>query len=287
VRCYSLASSPEVDARLKVTVKRVEGGRASNWLNDQLKQGDRIDVLPPSGRFVLHESAGPLLLFAGGSGITPVISLVKSALAVTRRRIRLFYANRDADSIIFRRELAALAASHPERFELVHHLDAEAGFVDARRIGEQLPGFEQAHCYLCGPGPFMDEVEQTLRARGVAREHIFIERFVSLPDIGAPVVDLPSEAAVPKEILVHLEGRTHRVPYRRGQSLLQAARAAGLDAPFACEEGYCGSCAARCRQGTVVMAVNDVFEEEEVEEGWILTCQGHPTGPVCEISYDE
>ena len=287
IRCYSLASSPDVDAEYKVTVKRVAEGRVSNWFNDQLRVGDRIRVLPPSGRFVLRESEAPLLLFGGGSGITPVISLVKTALATTDRPAKLFYANRDAASVIFRAELDALVTRHPDRLEVVHHLDAEAGFADTRRLAEEIAGYENAHCYVCGPGPFMDVVEAALRSRQVPREQIFIERFVSPPDGEAPQVEVATEAEVPAEIVVHLEGRTHRVPYRKGQSILQAARAAGLEAPFACEEGYCGSCAAKKLQGQVVMAANDVFDADEVAEGWILTCQSHPTGPVCEVVYED
>jgi 3-ketosteroid 9alpha-monooxygenase subunit B len=287
IRCYSLSSSPDVDREVQVTVKRVADGRVSNFFHDRLHAGDRLEVLPPSGRFVLHEGGAPLVLFAGGSGITPVLSLVKSALATTARRVRLFYANRDADSIIFRRQLDELARRHPGRLSVVHHLDAEAGFADAALVARQLEGFEGAHCYLCGPGPFMALVEETLRARGVEKERIFIERFVSFPDGEALRIELSAEAEAPSELIVHLGGRTHRIPYEKGQSILRAVLAAGLEPPFACEEGYCGSCAAHRLQGEVVMAVNDVFDADELEEGWVLTCQGRPVSPVCEIRYDD
>lgn len=287
IRCYSLSTSPDVDREVQVTVKRVEGGRVSNWFHDGLRQGDRIEVLPPSGRFVLHESDAPLLLFAGGSGITPVLSLLKSALATTRRSIRLFYANRDAESVIFRRELDELERRHADRLSVVHHLDAEVGFAGADQVARQLEGLEDPHCYLCGPGPFMALVEETLRARGVDGGRIFIERFVSFPDDEAPRIELSAEAEAPAELIVHLGGRTHRVPYEKGQSILRAVLAAGLEPPFACEEGYCGSCAAHRLQGEVVMAVNDVFDPEELEEGWILTCQGRPVSAICEIRYDD
>jgi len=287
IRCYSLASSPGVDAEHKVTVKRVAEGRVSNWFNDQLREGDRLWVLPPSGRFVLRDSDAPLLLFGGGSGITPVISLVKTALASTDRRAKLFYANRDASSVIFRAELDALVDRYPERLVVVHHLDADSGFADERRVAAEVAGYPDADCYVCGPGPFMDVVEAALRAHHVPRERIFIERFVSPPDGHAPQPEIAADAEVPQEIVVHLEGQTHHVPYRKGQSILEAVRAAGLEAPFACEEGYCGSCAAKKLQGEVVMATNDVFDAEEVEEGWILTCQGHPTGSLCEVLYED
>ncbi len=287
IRCYSLASSPEVDREHKVTVKRVDDGRVSNWMNDQLAPGREIDVMAPAGRFVLREADAPLLMFGGGSGITPVISLLKTALASTERRIRLFYANRDEVSVIFRAELDALVAGQPDRLEVIHHLDATSGFAGPGEIGRALDGFDDAHVYVCGPTPYMDLVEATLESRGVGHERIFIERFESPADGEAPEVVLSADAEVPAEILVHLSGQLHRVPYEKGQSLLAAARKAGLEAPFACEEGYCGSCAAKRIQGDVVMATNDVFEDDELQEGWILTCQGVAASSPCEISYDE
>ena len=286
IRCYSLASSPDADGGHKVTVKRVEDGRVSNWFNDRLAAGDAVEVMPPAGRFTLRDSEAPVLLFAGGSGITPVISLMKSALATTGRRIRLLYANRDEASVIFRAELDALRAAHPERLEVSHHLDAERGFVGPSEAAAQLVGFEDAHCYVCGPTPFMDVVEAALGMKGVGPERVFIERFESPADGEMPAVELGADVVAPDELVVHLGGTTHRVPYEKGQSILAAVRAAGLEAPFACEEGYCGSCAAKRIEGEVVMATNDVFDAREVEEGWILTCQGCATGGACEVNYD-
>lgn len=287
IRCYSLASAPGVDAEPKVTVKRVEKGRVSNWMNDRIAAGSRVAVLPPAGRFVLRESTAPLLLFGGGSGITPVIALVKSALATTSRPVRLFYANRDSDSVIFRAELDALVAAHAGRLEVVHHLDAECGFATAAEIEAASAGFESAQVYVCGPTPFMDLVESTLAAAGIPGDRIFIERFESPADGEAPAVALSADAEIPTELTVHLRGEVHTVPYEKGQSILQAVRKAGLEAPFACEEGYCGSCAAKCLTGEVAMATNDVFEDDELSEGWVLTCQGVAAGGACEVSYDE
>ena len=287
IRCYSLASSPEADGGHKVTVKRVDDGRVSNWMNDTLTPGTRLDVMAPAGRFVLREADVPLLLFGGGSGVTPVISILKTALATTERRIRLFYANRDAVSVIFRAELDALVAANPDRLEVVHHLDADSGFAGPAQIQAALAGFEEAHVYVCGPTPFMDLVEATLEARGIGGERIFIERFESPADGEAPAVVLSADAEVPATLRIHLGGQVHEVPYEKGQSILSAARKAGLEAPFACEEGYCGSCAAKRIAGEVTMATNDVFEEDELAEGWVLTCQGVASGARCEISYDE
>ena len=287
VRCYSLASSPELGEAAKVTVKRVPEGRGSNWFHDHVRAGDALRVLPPLGRFVLHESARPLLFFAGGSGITPVIGLIKSALATTARRLRLLYANRDARSVIFSQELDALARRYPDRFEVIHHLDAAAGFAGAATVRAARRGFEDAEAYLCGPGPFMALVEQTLRADDVPEERIRIERF-ELPahpeaaSAAAPV----AAAGAPSELVVHLEGKTQRIPYQAGQTILDAARKAGLQPPFACEEAFCGSCAAKLVRGTVALDRNDVFTKADVEAGWILTCHGRATSPDCEITWD-
>jgi 3-ketosteroid 9alpha-monooxygenase subunit B len=290
LRCYSLSSAPETDAAPKVTVKLVPGGRGSGWFHGTVKPGSTLQVMQPAGRFVLHDAAErPLLLFAGGSGVTPILSLIKAALTTTQRRIRIFYANRDAASVIFRAELDALAAKHGARLELIHHLDAELGLTSRPEVERMHAGFEQADAYLCGPGPFMELVEQTLLARGHSRDHLWIERFEGVGEhshAGAAAAPGAGAGAVPKEVVVHLDQTVHRIPYAKGQSLLAAARKAGLGAPFACEEGYCGSCAAKKLRGSVTMLANDVFTPEEVAQGWILTCQGHAEGDECEISWD-
>ena len=287
LRCYSLASCPERGEPHKVAVKRVPGGRGSGWLHEQVRAGSVLRVMPPLGRFVLHESARPLLFFAGGSGITPVIGLIKSALATSARRIRLLYANRDRAAVIFREEIEALAKGQPERLEAIHHLDDAAGLLDAAGVRRALAGFEDAEAYLCGPGPFMSLVEQTLEAEGLPRKRIQIERF-EMPTEHAQtgVAAPPASAALPAELLVHLDGKAHRVPYRAGQTLLDAARSAGLQPPFACEEAFCGSCAAKRVRGEIVLDRNDVFSAAELAEGWILTCHGRPASAECEISWD-
>jgi len=288
LRCYSLASSPERDEPHKVTVKRVEGGRGSGWFHDEVREGHMLRVMTPLGRFVLHEAAEPLLFFAGGSGITPVISLIKTALATTARRIRILYANRDRGSVIFADELDALEAAHPERLEVRHHFDDAGGFVTAVQVAAARAGFEGAEHYLCGPGPFMALVETTLRDAGVPHARVHIERFEAseTPEGAEPLPAPHGAGGVPTELVVHLGGQLHRVPYTEGQTLLEAVRAAGLQPPFACEEAFCGSCAAKCVRGEVVLDRNDVFSAEELAEGWILTCHGRPASAECEIRWD-
>jgi len=285
-RCYSLSSAPEIDGEAKVTVKRVAGGRGSNWFHDALKEGATLDVMVPAGRFVLNGGTAPLLLFAGGSGVTPVMSLIKSALKTTQRRIRLFYANRDAQSVIFQAEFDALARAHPDRLEVCHHLDAEQGLTTAAEVTQALAGFEAAEAYLCGPGPFMTLVEETLLKSGMPRNRVLIERFEASGNEAVPVAPPEDGEVIPDAITIHFEGKVHKVPYRKGLSILNAAREAGLSPNSACEEGFCASCAAKKIKGTIVLANNDIYTEDDLANGWILTCQGHAFGEEVEITYD-
>ena len=162
VRCYSLASAPGIDPAHKVTVKRVVDGRASNWMNDSVAVGDTLEVMDPNGIFVLHDRETPIVLFSGGSGITPCISILKTALARTSRPIKLVYANRDDQSIIFKDELGALLSAHPDRLEIVHRLDDVHGFVDAARVVQEVGARQDADFYICGPGPFRQLVVELI-----------------------------------------------------------------------------------------------------------------------------
>lgn len=286
-RCYSLSSAPETDGQhLKVTVKRVVGGKGSNWFNDFLKEGGSLHVMPPAGRFVLKDSSAPLLLFGGGSGITPMMSLIKSALKSGTRRVRLFYANRDKPSIIFDNELLGLIAGHPSRLEVIHHLDAEQGLTSREEILAAMKGFENAEAYLCGPGPFMTLVEHTLTDAGMPRERVLVERFEAAGNADVPMPEAEEGEVIPSEITIHIENKTHKVPYKKGQTILEAARAAGLNPLSSCEEGFCASCAAKRIKGKVVLAKNDIYTADDLANNWILTCQGHCFGPEVEITYD-
>lgn len=290
-RCYSLSSSPDTDREHQVTIKRVSQGRVSNWFNDSVKPGDTLRVLPPAGRFTLRERETPLLLFAGGSGITPVFSILKTALVKTERKIRMVYANRDADSVIFKAELEALQGTHAGRFELIHHLDAERGFLQATDVHASLDGWLDADCYICGPGAFMDLVEHTLLTASMPREHVFVERFVSPSDpeeVSAKQASAKAsgELATPDQIRVRWDGKLHLVPYQAGQTLLQAAVAAGVDPPYSCEEGYCSSCQAKLVSGEIKMAVNDCLSDDEIADGCVLACQAYPLTEDIEIDWD-
>jgi 3-ketosteroid 9alpha-monooxygenase subunit B len=230
------------------------------------------------------------VLWSGGSGITPCISIIKTALGTTGRKMLLVYANRDARSIIFEKELKALCDVHPERLRVVHRLDDVDGFVNAAEVAARLEGDLEREHYLCGPGAFMDTVENALHEAGVARDHIHIERFVSPPDhVGeAPPSAPPTpDEVAPATITIVLDGKEHEVPYQAGERVLDAARRAGLDPPFSCEEGYCSCCMAKLEGGEVKMATNDCLTPDLLEEGWVLTCQSRCTGGRVRIEYPD
>ena len=289
-RSYSLASSPDTDREHKVTIKRVEGGRISNWMNDRVEIGTRLMVVPPAGSFVLNDADRKIILFGGGSGITPVISIVKSALVTSRRSMKLIYANRDERSIIFKAELDELERAHPDRLEVVHCLDGVDGFLDRNDVKRHV-GFDVgSDFYLCGPGPFMAIVEEALRELHVDHDLVHVERFVSPPDPGSQVEEVTlevSDDAVPDTITIVLDGEIQEIPYQKGEKILGAVRAAGLDAPYSCEEGYCSCCMAKLMAGEVKMDANDCLSKGLLDEGWVLTCQARCVSGKVRIEYPE
>ncbi len=285
VRSYSMSSSPETADPFTTTVKRVPGGRMSNWMNDALGIGDTVEVMRPTGLFVLRDTDVALVAFAGGSGITPVISIIKSALATTARPILLVYANRSADSIIFRDQLERLRSEHGERLSVHHHLDTERGLLDAAQCAalakDAATDTANADFYICGPVPYMDAVEGAVAMLGVARQHVFIERFDAAET--TPVdVDGPS----PESLVIRLDRRKHVVRYQAGDTLLEAARRGGLRPPYSCESGNCATCMAHLDKGSVTMRVNNALSADELAEGWILTCQSVPTSREVVVDYD-
>jgi ferredoxin-NADP reductase len=281
VRCYSMSSSPDTGDRFTVTVKRVPGGKMSNWMNDTLAPGDTIDVIPPTGLFVLRAAETPIVAFAGGSGITPVLSIVKTALVTTTREIVLVYANRGPDSVIFAAALERLRAGFGGRLSVHHHLDSEKGFLDAAACAALIGNRTQADFYVCGPGPYMQVVEAGLDRRGIDSARRFIERF-ELPD-AAPAASEESET---ESIVIRLDGRRHTIAYQPGDTILDTVRRAGLKPPFACEAGNCGTCMAFLGEGRATMRVNNALALGEVKEGWILTCQAVPTSREVVVDYD-
>lgn len=281
VRCYSMSSSPQTREPFTTTVKRVPEGRMSNWMNDALSPGDTIDVMPPAGLFVLRAPDVPIVAFAGGSGITPVISIIKSALATTLRDITLVYANRSPDSVIFADELERLRMASGGRLCVHHHLDSERGFLDAAACAALVGDRSQADFYVCGPAPYMDMVEAGLALAGITPGQLFIERFAIADDLPAL-----SGTSATETVVVRLDRRTKTIEYQAGDTILETARRGGLKPPFSCEGGNCATCMAHLDSGEVTMRVNNALSDEEVGEGWVLTCQSIPTSREVVVDYD-
>jgi ring-1,2-phenylacetyl-CoA epoxidase subunit PaaE len=301
-RNYSLCVAPDAD-EIRVTVKRIAGGVFSNWVGDQLKRGDTLDVMTPHGSFTTEfdpQAARHYVGFAGGSGITPVISLIRTALSIeSKSRFTLFYGNRDANSVIFLEALAALKDRYMGRFELYHFLSDEEGDVelfngmlDRETCDEAIenliddPAAVDAW-FICGPGPMMDAAEEALLDKSVASDRIHIERFTA----GRPSAALAAQMAALQEeaagqtISVTLDGRTRKVEFSAA-NILDSARDAGLPAPFACKAGVCATCRAKVTRGKVEMAARYGLTDEEVAAGYVLTCQSVPVGEGVAVDYD-
>ncbi len=301
-RNYSLCTTPDSNDWM-VTVKRIAGGVFSNWVGDELKAGDTLDVLPPHGSFTTdfdRSARRHLVGIAGGSGITPVMSLLRTAMqAEPHSRFTLLYGNRDSSSIIFLEDLARLKDRYLDRFELYHFLDAEEGDVDLfngmldrARVDdaiERLIGSADrvSDWFICGPGPMMDAAETSLIERGVGRERIHIERFTAdrpPQSLVREMADLQTKAAG-VVMSVTLDGRTRKVPFTEA-NILDSARAAGLPAPFACKAGVCATCRAKVTSGQVEMAARYGLTDEEIADGYVLTCQSVPAGDGVALDYD-
>jgi ring-1,2-phenylacetyl-CoA epoxidase subunit PaaE len=301
-RNYSLCTAP-AESDWMVTVKRIGGGLFSNWVGDQLKPGDTVEVMVPHGSFTTDfdpTRSRHLVAIAGGSGITPVISLIKTLLREEPdSRFTLFYGNRDSSSIIFLEALAALKDKHLGRLEIYHFLDAEDqdielfnGMLNRERLEEAIPSLvpdapEVDGWFICGPGPMMDAAEGALLDRNVPKERIHIERFTADRPAGAVVKEMAQlqTQAEGLSVSVTLDGRTRRVPFSAG-NILDSARASGLPAPFACKAGVCATCRAKVTGGKVEMAVHYGLTDDEVAEGYVLTCQSVPIGDGVAVDYD-
>lgn len=299
VRCYSLSSCPASDELLKITVKRVPEGKVSNFLNTMMKVGYQVEAMPPSGDFVLaDDDPRDLVAFASGSGITPVISIMKTALITSERRIRLFFANRSRDAIIFAAELDALARDHADRLEVVHHIYDEVGYLDAETVLSFLGEDSDVAVYVCGSRQFTAAVDEGLARSRVPGDSVRHERFA--PDASLDIISGPlgPEVAAEREgivassqtqtVTIGIRGGSHAVDYLQGTSLLDTARRANLTPPFACGSGICAACIARVVEGEVTMpGTPAAIEPDEIADGWVLTCQAIPVSRTVSIEYPD
>jgi len=306
-RSYSICSSP-LENELRIAVKKVDGGKFSAWINHQLKAGDLVEVLPPTGKF--YTALDPAnqkhyVAFAAGSGITPLLSIIKTTLATEpNSRFTLFYGNQNRSSIIFREELEAIKNIYMHRFAIHHMLSRETteyplyqGRLTEKKcdtIFKQLVHLKDCHeFFLCGPEAMIFEIRAFLEKAGVEASKIHFELFTTPGNKPAAaeqkeVLPIPAENEKFSVVTIRSDGISFDInlPYS-GASILDAALAAGTDLPFACKGGVCATCRAKLIAGEVYMDNNYALEPEEVKNGYILTCQSHPRSEKVSVDYDQ
>jgi len=309
-RSYSICAGVD-DGELRVGVRKVRGGLFSNWINAQLRAGDTVSVMAPQGRF--HVPLEPAahrhhVGFAGGSGITPILSIMKTVLArEPHSRFTLVYGNRSLKSTMFKEEIEDLKNRYMTRLVLLHVFSDEQtdspinmGLMNRAKIAELLAGVlparSIAQAYLCGPFQMNDEVEAALLAAGLPEERIHIERFgvvapagsTSATSVGAAVHEARPGDAERARIVIIRDGLRREIDFQRDQpSILDAAAAAGLELPFSCTSGVCGTCRAKVVEGDVRMDRNFALDKADVAAGFVLACQAHPITPFVVLSFDE
>jgi 3-ketosteroid 9alpha-monooxygenase subunit B len=287
-RCYSLAGVPGLDEHLTVTVKRVAGGAVSNWICDNLEPGQELEALPPAGRFTPRSLAADLLLFAAGSGITPIMSIARSVLERGTGSVVLVYANRDEHSMIFADRLRELSDRYPDRLDVQYLLESAEGLPTVARLRAlAAPFIGREAAFVCGPAPFMDAVTTALGEAGMPRDRVVVERFLSLAS--DPFAEAPAGGADAgtAHLTVTLDGERRELSWPRTTLLLDLLRGAGLDAPFSCREGRCSACSCKVSAGEVAMTRNDVLEKEDLDEGWVLAYQSLPVSDEVSVTYDD
>jgi ring-1,2-phenylacetyl-CoA epoxidase subunit PaaE len=305
-RSYSICAGVD-DGELRVGVRKVKGGVFSNWINEQLKPGDSISVMAPQGRFFVPiepASRRHHVGIAGGSGITPILSIMKTVLGrEPMSRFTLIYGNRMLRSTMFKEELEDLKNKYMTRLVL-HHVFSDdptdaplnMGLMSRDKIAEflasVLPAAAIDQVYICGPFQMNDEAEAALLAAGVPESRIHIERFGVSTPAGAPVGAVVHEAkpgdAEQARIVIIRDGMRREIEFSKDQpSILDAASSAGMEVPFSCTSGVCGTCRAKLLEGQVRMERNFALDKAEVAGGFVLTCQAHPLTERVVLSFDE
>ena len=302
-RSYSLCSSPLTEAELRVAVKKVKNGRASVWLNENIKGGTELEVMTPMGTFHSPLNASNkknYVLIAGGSGITPMLSIIKTVLhAEPQSAVALFYGNRDEASIIFKDQIEKIAAENKGRFTFFDILENPAKQVDAifkgmmtqDKLKEIFSKYVDLKAdnefFICGPTPMMDNARITLENLSVEKKRIHIEYFTAAPT-PAKTETVASTENITSNITVILDGSETKFQLNtKGKSILDSALDAGVDVPFACKGGVCCTCRAKVLEGKVKMDNNYALTDTEVEQDYVLTCQSHPLTPVVVVDYDQ
>ena len=299
-RSYSLCTAP-FENDLRVAIKKVENGLFSSFANDELKAGESLEVMTPMGKFTtdINEADEKFYaFFAAGSGITPVLSLIKSILQKsTSSTAILFYGNKNFGSILFREEIEALKNIYLDRLQVVHILSRESlgnplqkGRIDAEKCSKLYRAFLKNEMvnetFICGPEEMIHAVKDTLISEGIDEKHIHFELFGTFTK---PKTEVKiEEDSIAAKVKIILDGDELDIQLRStGINILDAAQAAGADLPYACKGGVCCTCKAKVLQGSVKMDVNYALEADEVEAGYILTCQSHPTSEQVVVSFDD
>ncbi|MDQ2750388.1 MAG: 1,2-phenylacetyl-CoA epoxidase subunit PaaE [Pseudonocardiales bacterium] len=296
-RSYSICAP--AGARPRIGVREVAGGHVSEWLVREVRPGDFVEVLPPTGTFTpTLDTAARHVLVAAGSGITPLLSIASSVLADPGSAVTLIYGNRRSDTVMFADELADLKDRYPARFELVHVLSREpresdvlSGRLDSARLAALvdalIPVDAVDHWWLCGPFEMVETARAVLLERGVPAEHIRRELFY-VEDVAPPlVVHTDAKPTGPtSQVTVVMDGRATPLTLPRDVPILDAAQQVRTDLPFACKGGVCGTCRAKVTQGDVHMRRNFALEQEELDAGFVLTCQSLPVSEAVTVDYD-
>jgi ring-1,2-phenylacetyl-CoA epoxidase subunit PaaE len=301
-RSYSICSSP-LDAELRVAIKKVEGGVFSTYANNELKSGDTIEVMPPAGKFnspLNADQKKQYLAIAAGSGITPVLSLIKTTLATeSASEFTLIYGNKNRGSIIFFETLESLKNLYMQRFRIIHVLSREktesplnVGRINTEKLASmhKLIQFNQIEeAFLCGPQGMIESAAEFLQEQGLDKKKIHLELFTSATKKIAAQKSAQEIATAPKsKVGIRVDGRQLEIEMslQEDQTILDAALQQGADLPFACKGGMCCTCKAKLIEGEVMMDVHWGLEEEEVEQGFILTCQSHPKTARIVVDFD-
>jgi len=290
-RSYSFCSAPEIDQDLAVTVKRVEGGLMSNYLADQLKIGDELRVMEPMGHFTSDMNPSNkrhLIMFAGGSGITPFMSHIKSIMKWEPDSIiSLIYANRDIDSIIFKDELETLQINNQGKFHAIYILEeapltwqGQSGLLNPEMLKEMLQripdwGLENTMYLMCGPEGMMHNIETYLKDRGIPGDKLFKESFVT-PTIDKVEQPEGDDELKTREVQVLYDGEEHKFSVKPDSTILETALDLDIDLPYSCQSGLCTACRGRLLAGKVKLDEEEGLSDSEREEGYVLTCVGHP-----------
>lgn len=292
-RAYSLCSSPFVDQDLAVTVKRVDGGLMSNWLPENLKTGDKVKVMEPMGHFTTEfkkENKRHLIMFAGGSGITPMMSIIKSTLTQEPDSIcSLIYCNRDIDSIIFKNEFDKMQTTWEGRLHVIHILDnapmnwqGYSGLLNHEmltKLFERIPnwGIEKTTYLMCGPEGMMKNAETLLVQQNIPKEKTFKESFVQgTIDKEAKKESTPVTENKAREVTIRYDGQEYKVMVEPNRAILETALDQGIDLPYSCQSGLCTACRGKAISGKVKLDEEEGLSQSERDEGYVLTCVGHP-----------